>query len=104
MPSLALVPRWAWFLVGGLALFVALMLALDSYGDRRFAEGERVADAKWKAASDNLVEKAAKATTKADKQAAARVADYAAKVEDEKEKIDAAIADGSSPLDALFGS
>ncbi len=103
MPALAFMPRWAWFLVGGLVLFVIFYIALDSYGDSRFDAGKAQADAEWKAASAKLVEKAHKSAAKADVAAAARVEDYAAKVEDEKEKIDAAIADGSSPFDVMFG-
>ena len=50
------------------------------------------------------MQEAGEARTKADKQAAVAAVEYATKVEDEKEKIDAAIADGSSPLDVLFGN
>src|SRR5689334_7244540 len=98
------VPRWAWIALGGLALLLAFYLALDSYGDKRFAAGKAQADAEWKAASDKLIQKAQDAGTKADKAAAIRMADQAARVEDEKEKIDAALDEGSSPLDVLFGS
>jgi hypothetical protein len=86
-----------------LLILAAFYLALDAYGDSRYREGEAHADAKWKQASDRLITKAANAGTKADKTAAARQADFAAKQEDEKEKIDAAVQHGSSPLDVLFG-
>lgn len=85
-----------------LILAIAYML-LDAYGDSRYREGKKDADAAWQAASDKLIQKAAKAGAKADKAAAARAADYAAKVEDEKERIDAAVENGSSPFDELFG-
>lgn len=97
-------PRWAWFVLAGVMALLAFYLALDAYGDSRYREGKSAADKAWQEASNRLIDKAAKAGTKADTKAAARAADYAAKVEDEKEKIDAAVKEGSSPLDALFGA
>lgn len=96
------VPRWAWIVIGGLLLILAFYLALDAYGDSRYREGKSDADKAWQAASDKLIQEAAKAGTKADKNAAGRAADFAAKQEDEKEKIDAATQDGSSPFAVLF--
>jgi hypothetical protein len=96
-------PRWAWVLVGAALLMAAFYFALDAYGDSRYREGKSDADRAWQEASDKLIEKAAKAGTKADKAAAGRVADFAAKQEQEKEKVDAAAKDGSSPFDVLFG-
>lgn len=95
------VPIWVWV---GLAALIAFYFALDAYGDSRYREGKKDADAAWIKASDELLKKAADAKTAADKAAAAREADYAAKVKTEKEKIDAATAEGSSPFDVLFGS
>lgn len=97
-------PRWGWFVLAGVMALLAFYLVLDAYGDSRAREGKAQADAAWQAASDKLIQDAAKAGAKADTKAAARAADYAAKVEDEKEKIDAAVKEGSSPLDALFGA
>lgn len=86
-----------------LLIAASLFWALDSYGDRRFAEG-RAAEAKaWKAAEAKLLKKAANAETKADKQAAARVVEHAAEVAEEREKIDQAVAEGSSVFDVMFG-
>lgn len=90
------------FVVVPLLILGAFWLALDAYGDSRYHEGEKDTDAKYQAASDELLRKAAEARGAADKQAAARVADYAAQVKDEKEKIDEAVAEGRSPFDALF--
>jgi hypothetical protein len=98
------IPSWAWAVIGAVMLLVAFYFALDAYGDSRYDAGKKDADAAWIAASDKLVKKAQDAGTKADKAAAGRMADQAAKVEDEKEKIDAAKADGSSPFDVLFPS
>lgn len=96
-------PRWGIYALSALLLVAALYFALDRYGDARFREGEAHADAQWQKASDKLIEDAARAATKADKNAAGRAADFAAKQESEKEKIDAAVAHGTSPLDAIFG-
>lgn len=97
------VPRWAWALVGAVMLLVAFYFLLDAYGDSRYDSGKKDADAAWQAASDKLIKKSRDAGTKADKAAAVRQADYAAKVEDEKGRIDKATAEGSSPFDVLFG-
>lgn len=98
------VPRWAWIAIGALLLLAAIYMLLDAYGDSRYDKGKADADAAWQAASDKLIAKAQEAATKADKAAAARQADFAAKQEDEKERIEAAVAEGGSPLDVLFGS
>jgi hypothetical protein len=87
-----------------LLILAAFYLSLDAYGDSRYREGQSDADKAWQEASDRLIAKSQKAATKADTAAAARAADYAARVEEEKEKIDEAIAEGSSPLDVLFGA
>lgn len=96
-------PRWAWFAIGGLVLLLAFYLALDAYGDSRFDAGKAKADAEWAEAEKRLLKQAAEAGTEADRKAAARAVEYAAKVQDEKERLDQAEAEGSSPLDVLFG-
>jgi hypothetical protein len=101
MPTLS--PR-VWI---ALAIGVAILLfwiALDQYGDRRYAQGEADTDAKWEQASDKLIEKAQATGKQADKAAAARTADHAARVAEEKEKLDEANATGGSPIDVLFGT
>lgn len=80
----------------------AFYAILDAYGDSKFEQGETHSDAAWKAANDELVLKAAKAETHADAAATQRVAEQALAVEAEKEKIDEAVAHGTSPLDVLF--
>lgn len=104
MLALASVPRWAWVALGAVLLVLAFYFALDAYGDARYREGKKDADAAWIAASNKLIDQAQKAGTKADEKAAVRAADFAAKQEDEKEKIDAAKAEGSSPFDVLFNA
>ena len=85
-----------------LLILGALYLALDAYGDNRYAAGVAVTDAKWKAASDKALANAAAGTAIADKKELPRVVDFTAKVEQEKAKLDAAQKDGSSPFDVLF--
>ncbi len=97
-------PRWAWFVIGGAVLLFVFYLALDAYGDSRYDAGKKDEAAAWQKASDKLVAKAQNAATKADKVAAANAADFAAKQEDERKRIDAAQQSGGSPLDVLFGN
>lgn len=101
--ALKRVPSWAWIAIAVVLLFVAWRVERDRYGDKREREGVEETDAKWKAASDKLIADAQAAGTKADKAAAARAADYAAKVEDERERIADAQAEGRSPFDEMFG-
>lgn len=98
-----MMPRWGWYAIGAVALFLALSGAVWAIHRDGYKDGKHDADAAWQEASDKLIEDAARAGTKADKTAAARAADFAAKQEDEKEKVAAAQEAGSSPLDVLFG-
>lgn len=97
-------PRWAWFALGAVVLVFAFYAILDRYGDSKYREGKAKADAEWQAASDRLIEKSLKAGTEADRKAAARGADFAAKVDDERKRIDQAVKDGGSPFDVIFGN
>lgn len=85
-------------------LLVGFYLLLDAYGDSRFHAGEQAADARWTEAGRKLEAQAAASASTASAASVARVMDYNAKVADEKEKLDAAAVDGSSPLDVLFGN
>lgn len=96
------VPRWAWVALGVLAALVAFYFVLDAYGDSRYREGVTAEREAWKEAERKLLAKAANATTKADKQADARAAEYAATVADERKKVNEAVSEGSSPFDVLF--
>lgn len=93
-------------LVGYVALpllvLVVFYIALDAYGDSRFREGRTAENKAWKKAQDNLLAQAAESATAADKVALAATMDQAAKVEEEKERVDDAIANGGSPFDVLF--
>lgn len=90
--------------IGIILLLVMFYLALDAYGDSRFREGRAAENAAWKKAQDVLIAQAAKSSKKADTEALAATLDQAAKTQEEKEKVDDAIANGSSPFDVLFPS
>lgn len=98
------VPKWAWIGLGAVLLLVAFYFALDAYGDARYDKGKADADAAWIEAGEKLKAKAAESGKKADVKAAERQAEHDAQVQAEKEKIDEALAEGSSPLDVLFGT
>lgn len=100
----ALMPRWAWFAIGGVLAALALYLALQAYGNSRYKAGKKDADNAWIAASNKLIDKAQKATVEGDTKAAARAADFATKQEEEKAAIEAAQKNGTSPFDAIFGN
>lgn len=81
----------------------ALWLALHLYGNSRYRAGARDTDAKWEEASRRLKEQAAQSATHADDQAAQRLEEFEQQVQEERQAIDAAIQNGSSPFDVLFG-
>lgn len=85
-----------------LLIIGAFLLTIHLYGNARYDAGHADADKEWQEASNKLIEKAQAAGTKADSKAAARAADFAAKQEDEKERIHAAVEEGRSPFDELF--
>lgn len=92
------------YVVLPLLLLGAFYLALDAYGDSRFRAGVTETDDRWEAAGRKLEAQAAASASAADTTALVRAVDYNAKVAKEKEKLDAAATDGSSPLDVLFGT
>lgn len=92
------------YVVVPLLLLAAFYLLLDAYGDSRYRAGEQSADARWEAAGRKLERQAAQSAGRAGAASAARVLDFNAKVAEEKERLDAAAVDGSSPLDVLFGN
>lgn len=89
--------------VGVLAIVGLLWWAISSYGSRRYQAGITATDAKWEEASNRLKEAAAQSATRADDNAANRLVEFEAQVEEENNAIEAAIRNGSSPFDAIFG-
>lgn len=92
------------FVVIPLLILGGLYLLLDAYGDAKYSAGVSDTDAKYAAASAKLHQDAANARDEATKKAAVREAEGAAKLIEEKEKIDEAVASGGDPFDVLFPS
>lgn len=92
-------PGKTWLMIGGA---IALIAAVLWFGHSRYQAGVADTDAKWEAAAEKLAEQARQSADAATRREATRIEAHAAQVAAEKEKIDAAIAEGSSPLDALF--
>lgn len=88
-----------WLMTGGAVALIALFIW---WGNERHTQGVEETDAKWQLAADKLAAEAAKSADAATRREAPRIAAHAAQVAAEKEKIDEAIAEGRSPLDALF--
>ena len=86
-----------------LLTLVAIWWAITVYGNSRYDAGVTDTDASWQEASNVLIDQAAAASNAADASAEDRATDYAANLTAEKEKIDEAQREGSSPLDVLFG-
>lgn len=82
------------------ALIAAVLwLRADAYSD-----GVKATDDKWVAAGEKLKQQAAQAQGAASAASMSRTAIEVDRVQQEKEKLDAAEAKGSSPLDVLFGA
>jgi glycerol dehydrogenase-like iron-containing ADH family enzyme len=97
----AVTPR-QWLIVGAGLAIIALWLTILAWGNSRYRAGVADTDAKWTEASDRLAEQARASADVATRREAPRITAHAAQVAAEKEKIDEAIAEGRSPLDALF--
>ena len=100
----ALTPHaWAAVVLGAVAAIVILIVVVLSWGQSRYDAGVTATDARWVEAGRRLEKQAATSADAADRREAPRIENHAAQVAEEKEKIDEAVAAGSSPLDALFG-
>lgn len=86
-----------------LLVILLLILAVLSWGQSRYDAGVADTDAKWEEAGRKLEGQARASGKAADVREADRIEDHAARMADQKEKIDEAVARGDSPLDALFG-
>jgi hypothetical protein len=100
--AFAFMPRWGWIVLGAGVLMVAFYFTLDAYGDSKYQQGKTQSDLEWKRAEQREITRVADAGKKADIMEANRLADHAEKVATEKEKIDAAVEDGTDPFDVLF--
>lgn len=100
------IPLWL-KIVGPIVLFLAIVAGVMAWGNSKYnagyKAGETETDDKWQAASDKMKERAAETATKADDAAVARLEEHVAQAEEDKERVDEATRNGTSPLDALFG-
>jgi len=85
-------------------ILLAFYFMLDAYGDSRYDAGKIETNMAWKIAHEKLLAESAAAGGVADTEALAQQLDHFAEVEAEKEKVDEAIATGSSPFDVLFAT
>ena len=100
----ALTPHaWAAVALAAVASIVILVVVVLSWGQSRYDAGVTATDARWVEAGRRLEEQAATSADAADRREAPRIENHTARVAEEKEKIDEAVAAGSSPLDVLFG-
>lgn len=101
-----IVPMWL-KIVGPIALFALVIGGVMVWGASKYragkADGIEETDAKWQAASDKLKAQAAASATKADDAAVKRLEEHVAQAEEDAAAVEKAKAEGSSPLDALFG-
>ena len=99
-------PLWA-KIVGPIIALALLIAAVVAWGNSKYRaghdDGVTETDAKWIAASEKLKADAAKSATQADDRAAERLAYYIADANADAAAVEKAKAEGTSPLDALFG-
>jgi hypothetical protein len=98
--------RLATFVAYGVVIAVVIGLfywALSSYGHRKFNEGVAANQAQVDKALEQLKKDAQVSATKADDKAAARTEVFVEQHQADKEALDEAERNGTSPLDALFG-
>lgn len=92
----------------GLALLLVVVFVLliawmiSKYGDGREQDGVDKERAAWVEAGEKLKEEAAKSATKADDKAVARLEDYKEQIDEDRKAVEAAVENGTSPLDSLF--
>jgi hypothetical protein len=100
------IPFWL-KIVGPIVLLLAVFGGIKAWGNSKYNAGEKAGieatDAKWEAASAKLKEDAAKSATKADDAAVKRLEEHVEQANEDQEKVDEAVRNGTSPLDALFG-
>lgn len=101
-----IIPFWL-KIVGPIVLLLAIFGGVKMWGNSRYNAGEKAGieatDAKWVAASEKLKAEAAASATKADDKAAERLAEHVEQATADAAAVEKAKAEGTSPLDALFG-
>lgn len=99
------IPFWL-KIVGPLVLLLAVFGGVKMWGASKYRAGEKAGieatDAKWEAASAKLAAAAAASATRADDAAVERLREHVVQAEEDQAAVDKAVAEGRSPLDALF--
>lgn len=85
-------------------LFWLISSRISAYGERQFDAGVGNERAKWVEAGEKLKLDAEASATKADDRAVERLEQHKEQIDEDQKAVDQAVRDGSSPLDALFGS
>lgn len=101
-----IIPYWL-KIAGPIVILALLIVGVMAWGNSKYGAGEKAGieatDAKWEAASAKLRKEAAASATRADDAAVIRLEKHVEQAKEDQEKVDAAVKEGSSPLDALFG-
>lgn len=92
-----------WRIAIQLGLAIALIAGFLFYGHMKYRDGVDDTDARWEEAGRKLEAKAKASAGRADAASVQRQATYQDQLEKQKERMDEASADGSSPFDVLFG-
>ena len=90
--------------LAGVAVVLLIVWQVNAYGDRREDEGVGKERAAWVAAGEKLKKEAAQSATRADDKAAERLLVHKEQIDEDRKELEAAVENGTSPLDALFGS
>lgn len=100
------IPFWL-KIVGPLVALGLIIAGISAWGSSKYRAGHKAGvtetDAAYKTASDKFKADAAASASKADDKAVARLEEYQEQAKEDQAAVDAAIKEGSSPLDALFG-
>lgn len=97
-----------WFKIVGPLMAIGLLVAgVLAWGHSKYRAGHKdgvaEVDAEWRAANEKLKAQAANSATKADDRAAERLDEQRQQAAEDRKAVEDATANGSSPLDALFG-
>jgi len=90
--------------LGILTAVILILLLFKCVRDDAYGDGVRETDARWNAASEKLQDQARNSASAADRNAANRAETFTNQLQAERERMNDAQANGSSPLDALFPS
>lgn len=100
------IPFWL-KIVGPLVALAILFGGVAAWSHHQYNKGHKAGveevDAAWAAADKKLREQSAQSATRADDAAAKRAEEFHQQADDDRKAVEDAQANGSSPLDVLFG-